>query len=107
MLTEKEQQFLSQYRKSSYTSNVILLGLAIVGATLQLMFVFTKLVPVYLKPFINHPEMQDFVRTGLLRCTGTSFIWIALLVGILIGNSIISKKIVAIFDKLGIPYRKN
>lgn len=84
-LTEREKNFIKHYNGlyKSYLGLFIFISFL---ATIQLYIMFNKYIPLYTKTFQNYPEIQDFVGTGLTRCVGVSFIWIAILIGVLVGN---------------------
>lgn len=98
-VTEKDKIFIKNYKKlnKSYISLFIFI---LIFGYIQMYLVFSKYIPIYISPFKDNLEVQDFIRVGLMRCTGVSFIWIALLIGVLTGNLYTYRKIIKLIDRI-------
>jgi hypothetical protein len=98
-ITEKDRIFIKQYKGLSKCYLSLFVFIVIFGAV-QFYLFFSKYIPIYINTLHSNPELQDFFRVGLMRCVGASFIWIALLIGVLVGDLYTRRKVLRIFDKV-------
>lgn len=98
-LTEKEKRFI-KYNQTHYRVYIFLFVFIFLFATLQFHLIFKKFIPVYTTAFQETPEIKDFVRFGLIKVVSFSFVWIALLIGLLWGEFCNYRKTKLIINKL-------
>ncbi len=98
-LSEKEKKFI-EYYQTQYRIYIFLLVFIFLFATFQIYMLFEKFIPIYTSPFQDMPKAQDFIQFGLIKISGFSLIWVALLIGELIGGFFTYRKTKSIINKL-------
>ena len=99
MLTNKEKNFLKNYSKLKLSYMLSFLVIVII-CIFQFYILYYKYIPLYLKTFQGNIHIQNFIKLGLVRCSGFSLIWIFLLIGILFGHYYSFQKMNIILKKL-------
>ncbi|UCB56486.1 MAG: hypothetical protein JSV30_04570 [Candidatus Omnitrophota bacterium] len=98
-LTEKDKTFITYYQ-NQYRIYIFFFVFIFLFASFQLYMLFGKFIPIYTAAFQKTPKLSTFVQFGLIKMAVFNLIWIALLIGALIGSFSSYKKTKSIINKL-------
>lgn len=99
MLTEKDKQFLKDYRKL-WKAYLILSIFTILVLTFQNVFLFKREIPKLIQLIQEHYLSPEYIKQILIRVSGHYFIWVIILIGLLVGTFYTYRRVVIILDKL-------
>jgi len=98
-LSEAELKLVNRFLKlrSAYIGTMVFVA---VFAFVLLAIVFSRLIPAHLLPLKRFPDVEVFVRSGLISLARMNVFWVVLMECILLGNLIAHVQISRILRKL-------